>query len=434
MDIYELRLTVPGWVYAETDFKQNKIHKKKLESLTGIEQKLNYFNSNICSLSTYTMETQIYFEWGNPDQVIKVFCNCNNCRKLPDFNINDEKTYFRLRDKEVKRIVKAIDSKATYKAKLDFILSTKGYHPDHTINVYPNISFDPSKDSDREMFFKKPVISLRPVTKEEKEIYNGFVKAAFENHYKIGNEFSEYYNGFDFEKEKARLNFSLAKGIEPGNLLQYLKNKIETHFEYPACIEDEEKKSEMHILKDIYKNKVESYGYIPFMFSKMAGGIPISFDENILNPRTFLELTHTEQIVKFYRYVKDLIEGKEPQSHAKKGKGKAELFIPLSFQDLFINPELIEDCLNLLKEMDNPCINDENKFIRHKGAFIIWFNAMEYKRMFRGSFKNYNEKTKTLNKNFEGLNISESLFKQENKRAKELYKSHFESEISALKH
>ena len=110
------------------------------------------------------------------------------------------------------------------------------------------------------------------------------------------------------------------------------------------------------------------------------------------------------------------------------------IFSPKKFDELFINPALINDCLGLLKEMDKPCINDENKFIRHKGAFVIWINALEYKGMFKDSFKNYDEKAETLNKNFEGLEISESLFKQGNKRAKELYKRHFESEISALKH
>lgn len=99
MGIYDLQLTVHGWIYPETNFAQNKIHKQKLESLTSLEKKLNYYNLNICSLSVYSMQEQIYFEWGNPDQVIKNFCNCSNCRKLPDFNWNDEKIYFRLRDK-----------------------------------------------------------------------------------------------------------------------------------------------------------------------------------------------------------------------------------------------------------------------------------------------------------------------------------------------
>lgn len=308
--IYDLPLTIPGWAYPEIDFEQNKIHKQNLESLTSLEKKLNYYNSNICSLSVYSMQEQIYFEWGNPDQVIKIFCNCSNCRKLPDFNFNDEKIYFRLRDKEVKRIVKAIDSKATYKDKLDFIFNTKGYNPDHTINIYSNITFDPSKNIDREMYLKKPV-SLIPTTKDQKGIYNEFGKAAFDNDYKNGKEFSEYYNGFDFEKEKARLNISIQKpDADVTTFLQLLKNQIERHFNYPACNEIGEKENQKHIIKQINKNLIENYGHIPFMFSKMAMGISIDFNKNVLNTRTFLELAHTEQVVKFYNYVKDLIERK----------------------------------------------------------------------------------------------------------------------------
>ncbi len=109
-------------------------------------------------------------------------------------------------------------------------------------------------------------------------------------------------------------------------------------------------------------------------------------------------------------------------------------FIPKGFNEIFINPILINDCIELLRDTEKPCINDENGFLRHKGIFIIWFNALEAKKMFNCSFGSDFERAATLNKNFAELNVSGSSFRSENKRATELYKNHFEREISTLKH
>lgn len=57
-----------------------------LESITDFIEKLIYHNENIQSLSTYGMDGQIYFEWGSPNQKIKIYCGCKKCRALSDFN------------------------------------------------------------------------------------------------------------------------------------------------------------------------------------------------------------------------------------------------------------------------------------------------------------------------------------------------------------
>lgn len=133
-----------------------------------------------------------------------------------------------------------------------------------------------------------------------------------------------------------------------------------------------------------------------------------------------------------YPNLKTLVHKKSDSE--KHSVDQNQTFLPKRFDELFINPALINECFGLLRETEKPCINDENGFIKNKGVFIVWFNTLEVKRMLNYSFKNDKERAETLNKNFTGLNISESLFRHENKRAKELYKSYFESEISALKH
>ncbi len=108
-------------------------------------------------------------------------------------------------------------------------------------------------------------------------------------------------------------------------------------------------------------------------------------------------------------------------------------FVPKPFHELLINPTLLDACLTLLKNSDKPCINDANEYLRNKGVFIIWFNAMERKKMFNQTFANDKERTATLNYNFYNLNVSESLFRQDNIRATERYKTAFENEIAAIK-
>jgi hypothetical protein len=109
-------------------------------------------------------------------------------------------------------------------------------------------------------------------------------------------------------------------------------------------------------------------------------------------------------------------------------------FIPKPFYELFIKPSLVNDCLNLLREIEKPCINDENEFIgRSKGIFIVWFIALQDKKMFSYNFSNDKERAETLNHNFPSLNISESLFRQPNRRATDNYKTYFGNEIAAIK-
>lgn len=131
----------------------------------------------------------------------------------------------------------------------------------------------------------------------------------------------------------------------------------------------------------------------------------------------------------FQQYFKSL----PPEQMERKDK-QASTFIPQPFSGIFIDSSLVNDCLTLLKSTDKPCVSDENDFLNNKGVFIIWLNVLEYKKLLKITFKNDIERSETLNFNFKGLDISASLFRHNNQRAKERYKSHFEAEISAIKH
>ncbi len=91
--IYELPLTLPIGSFREID-ESRKLVKEKLESIISFEKRLLYYNNEVRSLATYDKQGgQLYYEWGLPDQKIKVFCNCNNCRSKADFDKKQETIY-----------------------------------------------------------------------------------------------------------------------------------------------------------------------------------------------------------------------------------------------------------------------------------------------------------------------------------------------------
>lgn len=106
--------------------------------------------------------------------------------------------------------------------------------------------------------------------------------------------------------------------------------------------------------------------------------------------------------------------------------------MPKEFKDLFENANLVADCINLLRNTTKPCINDANEYLRDKGVFVVWLYALEYKKILNFTFANDKERADTLNLNFPKLNISASLFRSPNAKAKN-YKTHFENEIAAIK-
>lgn len=138
----------------------------------------------------------------------------------------------------------------------------------------------------------------------------------------------------------------------------------------------------------------------------------------------------------FYEYLIQELSKIQPVAPSET-KEKEELkleFVPKLFSELFRNVALLNDCLELLKTTDKPCIGDENNYIRNKGVFVVWFNVLESKKIFNCTFSNDAERAMTLNFNFQSLNVSASLFRQSNKRATENCKTYFENEIAALKH
>ena len=103
-----------------------------------------------------------------------------------------------------------------------------------------------------------------------------------------------------------------------------------------------------------------------------------------------------------------------------------------TLNELFKNPVLYEDCLQLLRDEDKTIINNENSFIaNNKGVIVVWYLLLQNRGIIE-KVKNDVQRAIILNKTFSNYNVSESLFRAKNERANEEYYNHFSTELTAI--
>jgi len=104
-----------------------------------------------------------------------------------------------------------------------------------------------------------------------------------------------------------------------------------------------------------------------------------------------------------------------------------------SLNDLFNNPNTIEACVDILRRVEPPLIDDSNNYIGNsKGALCVWIDEM--KRV--GIIKNLTDREKyanALNSHFTGFSINPSMFAKVHKRAEEKYKREFSAMLVKIK-
>lgn len=104
--------------------------------------------------------------------------------------------------------------------------------------------------------------------------------------------------------------------------------------------------------------------------------------------------------------------------------------------DLFKNPELYNDCLQLLRETDPRTISEENSFMTgaSKGVVVVWFKAIEAQNLI-DRIPNYNSVPIILNNTFKKLDVKVGIIKGKGKNviAKRDYEAHFSNEIRQIK-
>lgn len=122
-----------------------------------------------------------------------------------------------------------------------------------------------------------------------------------------------------------------------------------------------------------------------------------------------------------------VMDWKEPSRIKVKNKSSDSL------NDLFNNPKLVEACVDVLRSVEPPLIDDSNNYIGNsKGALCVWIDEMKKS----GIIKNLTDRQKyanALNNYFVGFSIDSSMFAKIHKRAEEKYKREFSTMLTQIK-
>ncbi|MGB3586100.1 MAG: hypothetical protein WBA23_06150 [Tunicatimonas sp.] len=106
-----------------------------------------------------------------------------------------------------------------------------------------------------------------------------------------------------------------------------------------------------------------------------------------------------------------------------------------TFDDLFIDMDLIEPCIQILRDVDPPLIGEKYNFIgrrNSKSALCIWMEELYMKDLI--GYANDEHKAKLLNQKFSGLEMTKdgSLFRKTSKTNEEKYKDQIKVLISRV--
>lgn len=106
----------------------------------------------------------------------------------------------------------------------------------------------------------------------------------------------------------------------------------------------------------------------------------------------------------------------EPEQPGKKKPPKPGT--PKKFEQLFTRPDLIDDCIAVLRKVDPPILNDANKLIGLKSAFCIWVDEMIRFDLVE-HFKDRSIYSNLIKQRFALDSFSDSLFAKANPKAEE---------------
>lgn len=105
---------------------------------------------------------------------------------------------------------------------------------------------------------------------------------------------------------------------------------------------------------------------------------------------------------------------------------------PLKFEEMFTQPELIQDCIDILKKVEPPVLNQNEEYIgKYKGSFCVWIDKMNRK----GLIYHYTDRTiyaRLIGLRFAPFSIDASMFSKPLKRVEDLYQLEFDTLLSQV--
>lgn len=103
-----------------------------------------------------------------------------------------------------------------------------------------------------------------------------------------------------------------------------------------------------------------------------------------------------------------------------------------TLKELFVYPETYDKCIDILKKVDPPILNTENKFIgKEKGAFVVWVDVLKKNNLIK-QLSNDNLYAQLISNTFQPFSISSEMFRKPTVRANERYETDFNNLLSQV--
>lgn len=124
-----------------------------------------------------------------------------------------------------------------------------------------------------------------------------------------------------------------------------------------------------------------------------------------------------------------------PLAPAQQTETKAEQETPETFESLFYNKNLVNPCINILKEIEPPLIDNDCNFLGSaKSGILIWIDEMRRQAVIK---KGYPQERKLLALliplKIKGFVIDESMFSKNSVRAERQYRTDIKAMVSEIK-
>ena len=190
------------------------------------------------------------------------------------------------------------------------------------------------------------------------------------------NEPNYSFNGIETDIHQLKENFS--KNDLPEifkHKQQYIEYRRKTHKTFLSLAFfidelDEVTKSLFDYFKETEQNEFEAFESKAIQVNDIGEAVKLfqsgkfqkfTFPNSFLNPSTIQQQPNIEPL--------------PPQPIVKQ---KPEQETPKTFDELFYNTDLVDPCIDILKELDPPLIDTDCNYIgKLKGVFCVWIDEMQ---------------------------------------------------------
>lgn len=161
------------------------------------------------------------------------------------------------------------------------------------------------------------------------------------------------------------------------------------------------------------------------------------------NEKQYNEYLNKETFKEFLNYKQEQEQQRQNEIEAEKQswavetpqqtETKTKQETPKTFEELFYNTDLVDPCIDILKELDPPLIDTDCNYIgKLKGVFCVWIDEMQR----QGIVKHYSDRkifASLIPQKIKRFSIDESMFGKYQSKAENLYRTDIKTKVSKIK-